>query len=98
VYHRKAKEYERVVAPAALERRRVLKSDTFIETGLSEATIAPIREELSKCPEVARAYLVRKLVTYLPEKFCFVIGVIPRFSEAFRFRRTPNQLAKTLGE
>jgi hypothetical protein len=31
-----------------------------------------------------------------PEKFCFVIGVVPRFGEALRFRRTPNLLAKTL--
>jgi hypothetical protein len=49
--HRRAKEHERIVALAALERRRIHRRDRFIETGLDDATIAPIREELSKCPE-----------------------------------------------
>jgi hypothetical protein len=79
----------------ALERRRIHRRDRFIETGLDDATIAPIREELSKYPEVARAFLVRKAVTYFPEKFLFVLGVVPRFTEAFRFRsRTSQGLAK----
>jgi hypothetical protein len=52
---------------------------------------------LSKCPEVARAYLVRKEVADFPEKFLFVLGVVPRFTEAFRFRRrTAKGLAKRL--
>src|SRR5207249_1120452 len=38
----------------------------------------------------------QEAVTYLPEKFCFVVGVVPRFSEGFRFRRSPNRLAKNL--
>ena len=96
-FYRRAKEHERIVALSALERRRIHRRDRFIETGLDDATIAPIREELSKCPEVARAFLVRKEVTYFPERFLFVLGVVPRFREAFRFRlRTSQGLAKRL--
>jgi hypothetical protein len=65
VYHRKAKEYERVVAPAALERRRVLKSDTFIETGLSEATIAPIPTRVVEVPRGGSG-LPRQEARHLP--------------------------------
>jgi Zn-dependent protease with chaperone function len=64
VVYRRAREHERIVALAGLERRRIHRRDRFIETGLDHATIAPIREELSKYPEVARAYLVRKEVIY----------------------------------
>jgi len=97
VFYRRAKEHERIVALAALERRRIHRRDRFIETGLDDATVAPIREELSKCPEVARAYMVRKEVIYFPEKFLFVLGVVPRFTEVFGFRsRTSQGLAKRL--
>ena len=86
-FHRKATEYQRIVALAALERRRIYRHDRFIETGLDAATIAPIRNELSKCPEIARAYLVQKVVTHFPEKFFYALGVVPRLGEAFRFHR-----------
>jgi hypothetical protein len=97
VFYRRSKEHERIVALAALERRRIHRRDRFVETGLDEATLAPIREELLKSHEVAKAYLVRKEVTYFPERFFFVLGVVPRFADVFRFRsRTSRGLAKRL--
>jgi hypothetical protein len=85
-FYRRANEHERIVVLAALERRRIHQRDCVIETGLDDPTIAPIREELSKCPEVARAYLVRKEVIYFPEKFLFVLGFVPRLDTALHAR------------
>ena len=57
-------------------RSQVTLEDTFEPHGLSEETIALLRQQLTTDTHLRRAYLVRKKISRHPERPCWVFGFV----------------------
>ncbi len=68
------------VDSANLERTNISKKDTFVEHGLEDEILENLKADLAKCPNLGKAYLVRKVVTYFPDQPSFVLGVTSKIA------------------
>ncbi|HTE18536.1 MAG TPA: hypothetical protein VK689_09170, partial [Armatimonadota bacterium] len=59
--------------------------------GLTEEAVAPMREQLAKMERVEAAYLVRKRVQLLPERACFVLGILPHMKRLQFWSETQDE-------
>ncbi len=65
---------------AQREREEGVTQARFVAHGLPPAEIAQISWQLSRYPEVREAYLVQRVVKYLPERQCYVLGLVSQFN------------------
>ena len=81
---------------AAFERQQIRSSDKFDRHGLDQATIATLRDQLRACPDVRKAYLVRKRLKTMTNKpqFILVLRVTPfyRMHRDERARRAVHEV------
>ncbi len=77
-YVERARNYQATVEAAQLERQSYTLGDPLEPHGLEEVTLAPLREQLARLPQVGAAFLVRKRVRLLPEHPVWVLGVRAR--------------------
>ncbi|MBE9224247.1 M48 family metalloprotease [Phormidium sp. LEGE 05292] len=75
IYQKRAKTHYELLLKAQQERSFVDKRDKFIPHNLPDKEITLIYQQLSRYPEIKQAYLVRKKVTYFPEKPFYVLGI-----------------------
>jgi len=74
-YRQQAKEQYEIVNNARLERSRVTHNHNFRLSGLSVAALDSIRQQLRQYAGIEAAYLVQKVVKYLPESPFYVLGI-----------------------
>jgi hypothetical protein len=67
-----------LLAEAERERTTVPKTMVLEPSGLPERQLSDIREALARHRDAIEVYLVRRRVTTLPEKPCYLIGIRPR--------------------
>ncbi len=79
VYLQRAQQHYDVWKKGVQERSRLNYHDQFKFHNLPEAEVKQIAEQLSGFPEIREAYLVRKNVTFFPEKPFYVLGIVRRF-------------------
>jgi len=60
---------------ARAERDHILINDTFLPHNLSTSQVEDIQKQLTEYAEISRAYLVRKEVSFYPQKPLFVLVV-----------------------
>jgi tetratricopeptide (TPR) repeat protein len=77
-YYERAVRQTELIKRANAERSQVSPKDAFSEHGLPAAALGSLQAQLARYPQVARAYLVRKDMTYFPERPCYVLGVVLR--------------------
>jgi hypothetical protein len=75
-YSRRSTQHERLYDKAIAERSQVSFIESFLPHDLSESEVQQLRTELARHKEVKAAYLVRKEVTYVPEKPVHALGLI----------------------
>jgi hypothetical protein len=63
-----------ILQGAHQERSKLLISDAVTEHGLKPAEVSALAQQLRAIPDLARAYLVRKVTRYFPEKPLYVLG------------------------
>lgn len=63
------------VDSANKERTNISKKDKFVEHGLEDELLESLKAELAKFPNLGKAYLVRKVVTFFPDQPSYVLGV-----------------------
>jgi hypothetical protein len=73
--------------------------DTYISHQLSGAEVARLRSQLARYPQIAEAYLVRKALTYFPEKSLHMLAVTIqrpwyRYHSARQDRKLSQELAQ----
>jgi Zn-dependent protease with chaperone function len=84
---------------ARQERSRLGFKDTYISHQLSGAEVARLRSQLARYPQIAEAYLVRKALTYFPEKSLHMLAVTIqrpwyRYHSARQDRKLSQELAQ----
>jgi Zn-dependent protease with chaperone function len=62
------------------ERAELTPPIQFLPHGLGETDIHSLNQELIRLPEVREAYLARRLVKYLPDTPCYVLGIVSQFN------------------
>jgi hypothetical protein len=70
---------------AASERQQIRSSDKFERHGLDPATIALLRDQIRACPDVRKAYLVRKRLKTMANKPQFILAL--RVTPFYRLHR-----------
>ncbi|MFB2897955.1 M48 family metalloprotease [Aerosakkonemataceae cyanobacterium BLCC-F50] len=75
VYQKRAEDHYELLLKAKQERSFVNNRDKFIPHNLPDQEITLIYQQLSRYPEIKQAYLVRKQVTYFPEKPFYILGI-----------------------
>lgn len=79
VYEQRAGQHYRLLLQAREERSQLGVGDRFEPHDLSVEAIAQLQQQLSSHNQIAKAYLVRKIVQYLPEKPCYILGIEREF-------------------
>ncbi|MGK7871934.1 MAG: M48 family metalloprotease [Xenococcaceae cyanobacterium] len=74
-YWQQAQTQYEIVNNARLERARVNHNHEFCLPELSDSTLESIRQQLSQYSDIKAAYLVQKVVKYLPEHPFYVLGI-----------------------
>ena len=98
-YLRKATEQGEALEVAHKERSRLSPKDSFASHGLTSEQLEPLREQLAHFPDVAEAYLVRRIVEHFPEKPLYVLGVVANVKwYRFRWETADTKLVKSLME
>jgi tetratricopeptide (TPR) repeat protein len=98
-YRRKAAQQAEVLEAAYQERSGLSLKDSFTSHGLMEEQLELLSEQLMHFPDVAEAYLVRRIVEHLPEKPLYVLGVVPNVSwYQFRWESADTKLVQSLTE
>jgi Zn-dependent protease with chaperone function len=77
-YRTRTSDYYTEIELAEQERNTVSKKDDFTSHGLEREAIAALRLQLGKYPQLASAYLVKKVVKHFPDKPSFVLGVVAK--------------------
>jgi Zn-dependent protease with chaperone function len=96
-YQERAEQYLFKLEQARQERETITARDTFLPHALPAETVADLRAQLARYPDIASAYLVRKAVTHFPERPRYVLAVFPRVAwYAYRSSDQDGQLAKRL--
>jgi Zn-dependent protease with chaperone function len=75
-YQRRAEKQHDVLTAAQEERAIVTERDKVEPNGLEAAVIVNVRRQLAAFDVIAEAYLIRKVVKYLPEKPVLVLVVL----------------------
>ena len=84
---------------AQVERAELEPGDRFLPHGLNETDLEPLRLPLTRFAEVREAYLARRVVKYLPERPCFILGIVSQFNRQNPMQSLQNwELAEILGQ
>ena len=91
--------FERAQKASHAERNDVSGKDTFIEHGLGEGELQPLRAELQPELRILRAHLARKELKHFPKQRLFVLCVYPKrpwhgFSNSDLDRALVNRLTR----
>ncbi len=89
-YRERGRTHERSWEAAQKERASISPDDKFLYHGLTAEQLAALKLELSRQPQIQRAYLVRKQVKHFPKKPLYLLGIVPTAANI------PN-LAQTIG-
>lgn len=74
-YRQKAEKHQQEMALAEKERLQFQKSDRYQVPQLPEGVLNALGQQLSGYPEITTAYLVQRLVKYLPQKPCYILAI-----------------------
>ena len=94
--------HEQLLERAQPERATITAEDHLEPHALSSRKLRRLCEQLYSYPLVGQAFLVRKAVSYFPERPCYFLGIVPRFayflfwSGAKDLESLPEQLASEL--
>jgi len=79
-YRERAIERRRELREGEAERNRVTRDVRFAPHDLSAEQVAAVREVVERIPELegGAVFLARRLVQYLPERPCYVVGLAPK--------------------
>ncbi|MBD2578978.1 M48 family metallopeptidase [Oscillatoria sp. FACHB-1406] len=75
-YRKRAERHYQLLLKAQQERASVWDNDSFKSHTLKASQVNELRQQIASYPEVKEAYLVEKVVKYLPEKHFCVLGII----------------------
>jgi Zn-dependent protease with chaperone function len=74
-YLNRVKQHQILLTNVSHERSSVHNRDHFKIHHLSESVLSELTEQLAKYPEIKEAYLVQKVVKYVPEKPFYVLAL-----------------------
>jgi hypothetical protein len=74
-YEQRAIQHYRLLLQARQERSQLGAGDRFQPHDLSDEAIGQLQQQLSSHAQIERAYLVQKIVQYLPEKPCYILAL-----------------------
>lgn len=77
-YRQRGEQHLALLTAAEDERSDLSPKDTYLPHQPSEAALAQLRDGLSRFPDVAEAYMVRKRVEYREDEPLYVLGVVAR--------------------
>lgn len=79
-YRERAIERQRNLREGEAERNRVTRDVRFAPHDLSAQQVTAVREVVARIPELegGAVFLARRLVQYLPEQPCYVVGLAPK--------------------
>ncbi|MEO8139158.1 MAG: M48 family metallopeptidase [Gemmatimonadota bacterium] len=69
---------ERLLKNAEQERRFLTKKATLVVHGWEDTQVASLVTQLAKIPGVGEAWLARRVVTFMVDRPCYVLFVLPR--------------------
>lgn len=79
-YYERAQQHYQVLLKAEQERDSVSDRDQFKPHTLQASEVNALKQQLATHPQVKKAYLVEKVVTYFPEKRLCVLGIVRKRS------------------
>jgi hypothetical protein len=91
-YRERAGQREDALREAEAERASMTSRAQFEPHGFGPEQMAALREQLQRYPEVAEAYLARRVVQHVPEVPCYVLGIVPRRAW-WRYRNVKQETA-----
>jgi len=97
VYANKALKRKTLEQRAQEERETINQNrDNFAEHGLTYEECQKIALQLAQQTKIKRAYMVKKVVQYLPENPLYVLCIVRTFSLGFEDKHFAQQLADTI--
>lgn len=94
-YRKKLEAHQEELALAQQERSQFRRSDRFCVPHLPSNVLLSLRQQLAQYPEITTVYLAQRIVKYLPQKPCLILG-IQRIRKGDSDEELLNRLAKTL--
>jgi Zn-dependent protease with chaperone function len=96
-YQQKSQEYYWLWKRSQPERDRLSSETPLFSHQLPEAEVRQLSEQLSTYPEIKKAYLVRKKVTWFPEKAFYIFAIIPQMVKGAGVnQKSPEELIEQL--
>ena len=89
-WHESAVARTRVLQEGKREREQIKVGDSWLEHGLDAATLGTLVERLQELPDLQRAYLLRKRVTFRAELPLYVLGISAARRGFTRASRAPE--------